>query len=305
MKDRTKTIEAQKEILMNQRDELKRRNEEIIQQKEEIEAQRDEIEVQRDQIFKQNEDIKKSIEYAKRIQTAVMTPKEHIDRLIPEHYLIFRPRDIVSGDFYWVNQKDGKLVMVVADCTGHGVPGAFMSMLGISFLNEIVTGGVAIEPHEILNTLRARTKSTLSQTGREGENRDGMDMVVCVFDPQTSMLQFAGAYNPLYLVSQGEIVEYKPDKMPVGIHLNEKESFTINEIPIRKGDQIVMFSDGFIDQFGGADGRKYMSRHFKRLLASIYNEPVDVQKGMLEEAIDNWMVGYHQVDDIVIMGVRF
>ena len=304
VKLRTRTIEKQKDELMRQRDELAQRNEEILQQKEEIEAQRDEIEIQRNHIFKQNEDITKSIQYALRIQTAVMPSDEVISSLLSDYFLLFRPRDIVSGDFYWLNQRDGKAIVVVADCTGHGVPGAFMSMLGVSFLNEIVSGGRATQPYAILNELRALIKTTLSQTGKEGENRDGMDVAVCVIDFKKMQLQYAGAYNPMYMIRDGELIDNKPDKMPVGIHLGEKESFTNHDVKIRKGDLIYLFSDGYVDQFGGGDGRKFMTKNFKRLLLEVSGLPMDEQKKKLEQRLDEWKGDEPQVDDTIVMGIK-
>ena len=305
VRERTKTIEEQKEVLAQKNVTLTQQKEEITQQKEEIEAQRDEIEAQRDHIQKQNEEITKSIEYAKRIQTAVMPSKEMVESMLPEHFILFRPRDIVSGDFYWMDKKDGKIILVAADCTGHGVPGAFMSMLGVSFLNEIVAGTKGTQANLILNKLRDLIKSTLSQTGKEGESKDGMDIALCVIDFESKKIEFAGAYNPLYLVRNGELIETKADKMPVGIHLIEKDSFTNNVIDFTKGDTIYIFSDGYVSQFGGDDGRKYMAKPFKQLLTKIADKPMSKQQQLLEEEIETWM-GYHpQVDDVLVIGVRF
>ncbi|MHC1704277.1 MAG: SpoIIE family protein phosphatase [Tenuifilaceae bacterium] len=303
--ERTKTIEEQKKVLEVQRDTLAKTNAEIMQQKEEIEAQRDEIETQRDYIYKQNEEITQSIEYAKRIQTAVMPKKEEVSAILPEHFILFKPRDIVSGDFYWMAKKNNRIVIAAADCTGHGVPGAFMSMLGISFLNEIVIGGNETKPSIILNQLRDLIKSTLSQKGEIGESRDGMDIALCVIDLESKTLQFAGAYNPLYLIRNSELIEIKADKMPVGIHLQEKESFTNNEMSFVSGDVIYIFSDGYVSQFGGEFGRKYMAKPFKKMLAIIAEKPMDKQCEMLEQEFEEWRGFNHQVDDILIIGVKF
>jgi len=292
-------------VLEVQRDELAKTNEEIMQQKEEIEAQRDEIEAQRDHIFKQNEDITQSIEYAKRIQTAVMPKKNEIDAILPEHFVLFKPRDIVSGDFYWMGKKSNKIIVAAADCTGHGVPGAFMSMLGISFLNEIVNGDNETKPSLILNRLRYLIKSTLSQTGKEGESKDGMDIALCVIDLESKSLEYAGAYNPLYLIRNGELIETKADKMPVGIHLAEKDSFTNSFLSFEKGDCIYLFSDGYVSQFGGEYGRKYMAKPFKKMLAIISEKPMETQCEMLEQEFEEWRGFNPQVDDILVIGIRF
>lgn len=305
VQERTKTIEEQKQVLEVQRDELARTNEEIMQQKEEIEAQRDEIEAQRDHIAKQNEEMTQSIEYAKRIQTAVMPKAEQINAILPEHFIFFRPRDIVSGDFYWMTKKDNKIIVAAADCTGHGVPGAFMSMLGISFLNEIVKVRNETKPDLILNHLRDSIKSTLAQTGKEGESKDGMDIALCTIDLEAKKIEFAGAYNPLYLVRNGELIEVKADKMPVGIHMVEKESFTYNVMNFVKNDCIYIFSDGYVSQFGGDGGRTYKSVPFKKLLAIISEKPMEKQGEMLEQEFDEWRGYNHQVDDLLVIGIRF
>jgi len=303
--ERTKTIEEQRSVLEVQRDELVRTNEEIMQQKEEIEAQRDEIEAQRDHISKQNLEMTQSIEYAKRIQTAVMPKAEEIDAILPEHFILFKPRDIVSGDFYWMTEKNSKIIVAAADCTGHGVPGAFMSMLGISFLNEIVNVRDETKPNLILNHLRDSIKSTLSQTGKEGESKDGMDISLCTIDLKSRKIEFAGAYNPLYLIRNGELIETKADKMPVGIHMVEKDSFTYNELTFEKDDCIYMFSDGYVSQFGGDNGRTYKSVPFKKLLAIIAEKPMEKQYEMLDQEFEEWR-GYNaQVDDILVIGIKF
>lgn len=305
VQERTKTIEEQKKVLEVQRDELARTNEEIMQQKEEIEAQRDEIEAQRDHISKQNLEMTQSIEYAKRIQTAVMPKKEEIKSILPEHFILFRPRDIVSGDFYWMAKNGNKIIVAAADCTGHGVPGAFMSMLGISFLNEIVKVRNETKPNVILNHLRDSIKTTLSQTGKEGESKDGMDIALCTINLDAKIIEFAGAYNPLYLIRNGELVEIKADKMPVGIHMVEKDSFTHNEIEFKKDDCIYIFSDGYVSQFGGDSGRTYKSVPFKKLLAIISEKPMEKQCEMLEQEFEEWQ-GYNpQVDDLLVIGVKF
>jgi serine phosphatase RsbU (regulator of sigma subunit)/ligand-binding sensor domain-containing protein len=305
VQERTKTIEEQKQVLEVQRDELARTNEEIMQQKEEIEAQRDEIGAQRDHISKQNLEMTQSIEYAKRIQNAVMPKTEEIDAILPEHFILFKPRDIVSGDFYWMTERNNKIIVAAADCTGHGVPGAFMSMLGISFLNEIVNERNETKPSLILNHLRDSIKSTLSQTGKEGESKDGMDIALCTIDLEAKKIEFAGAYNPLYLVRNGELIETKGDKMPVGIHMVEKESFTHNEMNFEKNDCIYLFSDGYVSQFGGEDGRTYKSVPFKKMLAIISEKPMEKQCQMLDEEFVEWQGHNHQVDDILVIGIKF
>lgn len=304
VKERTKTIEEQKNAIEKQRDELKVLNQEILQQKEEIEAQRDEITSQRDQIISQNQDIIKSISYARRIQTAVMPSKEVADMILKDYFILLKPRDIVSGDFYWMTQKGSKIIVAAADCTGHGVPGAFMSLLGITLLTEIVKNTNDVRPHNLLNELRTNIKKALAQVGKENETKDGMDVALSVIDYDTSTLLFAGAYNPLYLIRDRKLIEYKGDKMPVGVHINEVESFTLHEIEIKKNDCIYMFSDGYVDQFGGPDNRKFMSKNFKELLLNISEKDMSEQKTILDDTIDQWIGPHDQLDDILVMGIR-
>ncbi|MGE0078562.1 MAG: PP2C family protein-serine/threonine phosphatase [Bacteroidales bacterium] len=298
---RERKLQREKQVLEQK---VKERTKTIEEQKDALEVQRDEIITQRDQIVSQNQDIIKSISYARRIQTAVMPSKEIADNILKDYFILLKPRDIVSGDFFWMAQKNGKIIVTAADCTGHGVPGAFMSLLGITLLTEIVKNIEDIHPHIILNKLRVNIKRTLSQAGREHEAKDGMDIALSIIDTQTNKLSFAGAYNPLYLVRNSELTEYKGDKMPVGIHINEKESFTLHEIPLQKGDCIYMFSDGYIDQFGGADNRKFMSKNFKQLLVDVSTKGMEEQKIILDDTIDQWIGPHDQLDDILVMGIR-
>ncbi|MEE4196239.1 MAG: SpoIIE family protein phosphatase [Bacteroidales bacterium] len=276
---------------------VKERTEEVVKQKEEIEKQRDEI-------AEKNRSITDSIEYASRIQNAVLPSGEYALDILPEHFILFRPRDIVSGDFYWMTKKDNLLVLIAADCTGHGVPGAFMSMLGVSFLNEIVNRHEITTASAILNQLRADVKKTLGQEGKEGEAKDGMDLALCIVDPDKMKLQYAGAYNPLYLFRNEELIEVKADRMPIGIYIKEKESFTNHEMDLQKGDVFYIFSDGFQDQFGGEDGSKFKTKNFKQLLLEIHHKPMTEQRKILDTKIDQWRGHWEQVDDIIIMGVR-
>lgn len=281
------------------------RLEQIVKERtEEVVKQKDEIEKQRDEIADKNRSITDSIEYASRIQTAVLPSNEYAREILPEHFIFFRPRDIVSGDFYWMTQKDNLLVLIAADCTGHGVPGAFMSMLGVSFLNEIVNRHDITTANAILNQLRTDVKKTLGQEGKEGEAKDGMDIALCIVDLEKMNLQYAGAYNPLYLFRNNELIEIKADRMPIGIYINEKESFSNHEIELQKGDVFYIFSDGFQDQFGGEDGSKFKTKNFKKLLLEIHHKPMEEQHKILEETIDDWRGRWEQVDDIIVMGVR-
>lgn len=285
--------------------EKKKKNILLAEQKEEIETQRDEIMAQKDLLAKQKQEITDSIYYARRIQRAVLPPEQAPTDILPEHFILFKPRDIVSGDFYWMTKRDNKTILVDADCTGHGVPGAFMSMLGVSFLNEIVSGCDHMQANLILNELRQYVKSTLGQTGKQDEAKDGMDISLCIIEWDNKKIQYAGAYNPLYYFKKGAFNEIKADKMPIGVYLKDQEPFTNNVVDFEKGDTFYIFSDGYVSQFGGTDGRKFMSKPFKSLLESIQSKSMKEQMKLLDEALLQWQGNYEQVDDISVIGFRF
>jgi len=252
----------------------------------------------------QKKQITDSIEYASRIQSAVLPPADFISGIIPEHFIFYKPLDIVSGDFYWISEKDGKTIIAAVDCTGHGVPGAFMSMLGFAFMNEIVNKEKNLVPNVILNQLREYVKESLHQTGKENETKDGMDIALCIIDKKKNTLEFAGAYNSLLLFRGSEIITLKADRMPIGIHLSEKMSFTNHEMEIKTGDSIYIFTDGFIDQFGGKEGRRFKINAFKELLMSIQDYSMNDQKKAIERKYFEWKGNFEQIDDILIVGVR-
>jgi len=288
----------------------KKANEKLAEQNVQIFKQKEEIEKQRDLANKQKMDITDSIEYAKRIQTALLPPLSFIRRSLPEHFILFKPRDIVSGDFYWMMNKDDKIIIAAADCTGHGVPGAFMSVLGTAFLNEIVNKIVenkhvySLQANEILNQLRSYIIESLHQSGTDNESKDGIDIALCIIDPAKQKLQFAGAHNPLYLIRNNELKIFKGDRMPVSIHQKAHKSFTNHEIDFFKDDVIYIFSDGFVDQIGGPKKRKFMSGNFKELLLKIHEKPMDVQEQILEKTFEEWKGDYIQLDDILVIGIK-
>ncbi len=262
---------------------------------------------QRDKIMQQNQRITQSIEYARRIQEAVLPSSHLLFEAGLEHFIFYKPRDIVSGDFYWVYKNDTQVIIAAADATGHGVPGAFMSMLGIAFLNELkeLASEKNLHPNLILEKLRNKVKSSLKQTGVEKEAKDGIDIALCVYDLNTGHLQYSGAHNPLYIIraETGELVEIKADRQPIGIHRKEKP-FTNHQIKIDKGDIFYLFSDGFVDQFGGSRGRKLKNKNFKELLKLIHDKELSEQKEILELTFEQWKGDREQVDDILIIGVR-
>ncbi len=296
-------IEKQKEDIQYKNISLQQKTEEILAQRDEIEEQRDIATNQRDKIVKQNIAITDSIYYAKRIQKAVLPSKRILKNCFTDFFILFKPRDIVSGDFYWMKEVDNKLVVVVADCTGHGVPGAFLSILGISILKEVIQKDKIYKANSILEELRNKVKLALGQTGERNEQKDGMDISLCIIDKDNNKVQFAGANNSLYLIRDNEINITKGDKNPIGIYLNERP-FTNHEISFQKNDSIYLFSDGYIDQFGGDRGLKFMSKRFKPLLLKIYKDDMKQQSQILENEFDKWRANYKQIDDILILGVR-
>jgi ligand-binding sensor domain-containing protein/serine phosphatase RsbU (regulator of sigma subunit)/ABC-type amino acid transport substrate-binding protein len=298
---RVQKIEAQKKKLEQL---VKERTAELEEANVEIEAQRDLAASQRDQIAEQNKEITDSIYYAERIQRSLLPPVIVLDMILPEHFILFKPKGIVSGDFYWAVEKNDKIFVSAVDCTGHGVPGALMSMLGISFLNEIVNNSADQGPEEVLNQLRNSIVKALKQAGQVGEARDGMDIGILVFDKAQKSISFAGANNPLYFIRNGELTEIKGDKMPVGIYEN-MTPFVKHTFEIQKGDAFYIFSDGYADQFGGPRAKKFMYSNFKNLLLSIQEKTMDEQGEILNEKIESWRGDLEQIDDIVVIGLRF
>jgi serine phosphatase RsbU (regulator of sigma subunit) len=282
---------------------LEEKNRTISLQKDEIEKQRDLAAAQRDQIGYQKRHIEDSIMYAKRIQTALIPSLELFsDKL--EHFVLYKPLAIVSGDFYWVSSQGNPQVIISADCTGHGVPGAFMSMLGVTLLNEIVNGKHIIAPDQIIDNLRQGIIKSLKQVAAEESIKDGMDIAVCVVDFDKNILWYAGANNPLYLIRKGELIHYRADKMPVAIHY-KMEPFTLNKIELQKGDAFYIFSDGYADQFGGPKQKKFMSNQLRETLIAMDGTPMLKQGERLSEIFEEWKGDGPQIDDVTVIGVRY
>lgn len=259
---------------------------------------------QKNKIEKQNKEITQSIFYASRIQNAVQPSNEDLDKLFTENFVLYKPKNIVSGDFYFAQKINDYILFTAADSTGHGVPGAFMSMMGISMLNQIVREKHVTTAAQVLNLMRTNIKTALNQTGKKNEQKDGMDMALCALNTKNNVVQFAGAYNPLLIIRNKEIIEYKADKMPVGIYIKEKESFTNNEIQLQKGDILYLFSDGYVDQINYNNKEKFMRKRFKKLLLEICEKPMSEQKEILNERFEEWKTGGKQVDDVVVFGVK-
>jgi len=277
---------------------VRQRTAEVVKQKEEIDKQKEQIE----EYFVQVTD---SIKYAQKIQEAILPPEHLVRKLLPDSFIFYRPKDIVSGDFYWLGEAKDKVFFAAVDCTGHGVPGAFMSIVGYNQLKQaiITTGGS--NPAEILDHLNQGVSETLHQNEANSTSKDGMDIAICSIDYKTLELEYAGAFNPLYLLRDGEIVQTKGDKFPIGSFLDgETPSFTNHKIQLIEGDQIYIFSDGFPDQFGGPRGKKFMYKKFRELLVANGKEDLSTQKDLLKESLFAWMQDEEQVDDILVIGVK-
>ncbi len=309
-------LNSQKEEILSQRDELQSVNEELHVVNEEINNHRDVLQEKHTQITD-------SITYASRIQTAMLPESTIIPNFFAQYFVFYKPRDIVSGDFYWAKLiNNDTIVIAAADCTGHGVPGAFVSMLGISFLNEIVNKDELTNANTVLDTLREKIKTSLKQQGNDSESKDGMDIAVCIIDKKNMKLQYSGAHNPLYIIRKEEVTvntikkkirivkneqeklvltEIKADHQPIGVYIKERP-FSNIEIDIRKNDRMYIFSDGYIDQFGGVIGQKYKSKTFKKSLLTIQHLSITEQKEYLIKEFEDWKGKLDQLDDILVMG---
>ena len=277
----------------------------VFERTQEIQEQKTEIEQSRDEIAKYAKDITDSIKYARRIQKAIFPALRDVQEILPESFVFFQSKDLVSGDFYFAERVGSKRIFCAVDCTGHGVPGGFMSIVASNLLKQAVLQLGLTKPSDILEYLNRGVSNTLHQTYEESTVKDGMDIALCCWDNEKNVLEYAGAYNPLYLFRNGKLVEYKGDRFPVGTFVGEEiRQFTNHTIPLKKGDMIYVFSDGFSDQFGGPQGKKFMVRRFKELLQSIHEEPVDKQHDLIAKQLKNWKGNFEQVDDIVIMGIR-
>ncbi len=271
---------------------VKERTAEVVQQKEIVEQK--------------NKDITDSINYARNIQEALLPAFEEIKQFFPDSFILYLPRDIVSGDFYWISQKQNKIYFAIADCTGHGVPGAFMSMLGITFLDEIVSNNPQLPANEILNKLRYEIILSLKQNEKESTSKDGMDISFIIFDKASNILEYAGANNPLYLIydDSNEIEEIKADKMPIGKHITN-ESFTNHIIHLNRNMSIYMFSDGYADQFGGPKKKKFKYQSLKQLIIEQHLLPANQQVHVFRQRFYEWKGNLEQVDDVLLCCIKF
>jgi len=312
-------ITKQKNLIQEQNEELNQLVEEVTSQKDEIEAQRDLVQNQKNKIEEIYDELTQSIDYAMRIQHSVLPDEETLKIVTTDYFVLFLPKDKVSGDFYWWKTIGDKTYLAVADCTGHGVPGAFMSMLGSTFLNFIINEHSNLKSGEILNILRQKTIETLKQTGKLGEQKDGMDISFIIINHKSNKIQFSGAYNPLYIIANKEITdienaepiiqnskffyEIKPDKMPIAIY-DKMQEFSTHKIKLNKGDQLYLFSDGYADQFGGEYRKKFKYKPFKELLLNNSNNTFEEQKINLANNFNIWRNNGEQIDDITVVGIK-
>lgn len=326
VRERTAEISSQKEEIEAQRDEVE-------SQRDEIERQRDYVIEQRDLIIEQKKAITDSIEYAGNIQSAILPPINYLESILDEHFIYFKPRDIVSGDFYWAYQitkaNQNKTIIVAADSTGHGVPGAFMSMLGVALLNEIIIKKDITNPAAILDHLKENVVSSLHQTAEVGKPKDGIDIAVCAIDHNQMKLYYAGAYNSVYIIRKTEanehdlsglykengnviiqefgnstLIELKADKNPIGISPKATKPYNLTTIDIKKGDSLYLFSDGMPDQFGGPRRMKFLYRRFKQMLVECSTENMNEQKKKINKTFNEWKAHEKQIDDILVIGIK-
>ena len=320
-------LEHQKGDVLLKNEELNNQNEEIQTIADSLTEANIEISLQKEVIEKSHEQITSSINYAKRIQSAILPDEDSLSNLFPEHLVFFKAKKIVSGDFYWVNKTSNYTVMVVADCTGHGVPGAFLSMLGITLLNEIVRRTDMLKASNVLDELRLQIKLALKQTGKYFENKDGIALAIRFFDTEPMQKQYSGANNPVYIIRKNvqerdlklpenekiklhqaesnnyNLIEIKPDRQPIGSYIKEYP-FTNIEFSLQKNDSIFLFSDGYYDQFSGETAKKFNNVRFRKLLMSMADKKMTEQQDILDKTFTEWKKSKEQVDDVLFMGVK-
>jgi serine phosphatase RsbU (regulator of sigma subunit) len=305
-----KYYQKAKETVLSEESQNRLRNVEIShaiekseQEKEIFRLKHIELKAAYDIIEVKNTEITSSIKYARFIQQAMLPEPSVIKGLVKKCFIVYFPKDIISGDFYWFSEKNGQLIITAADCTGHGVPGALMSMLGISLLNEIVNQRNINDAGKILDTLRDEIIRSLHQKGKE-KTKDGMDISLCVLDLKKNKMQFAGAFNSLYIIRNNELFEYKANHMPIGIDLNIDAEFTRHDIEVKTGDMLYFCTDGFADQFGGQNGKKFKYKPLTSLFLDVASLPLSKQKQIIEKKFMDWKGANEQTDDVLVLGYR-
>ncbi|NOU20086.1 MAG: SpoIIE family protein phosphatase [Bacteroidales bacterium] len=300
-------IKAQKQNVLNQKLfaqslEIDQKNLEIEEYNKKLLALNEELSEKKIIIEKAHKNILSSIEYAKTIQDALLTSKELINSWISEYFIFFKPKEKVSGDFYYINKLDDNLIFAVGDCTGHGVPGSFLTVLGITYLQDIVKRRETYNPGEMLNMLRQRIKEIFKSFG--SNNRNGLDIALCSINTKTNVLQYAGANNPLYIIRNNELIEYKATRSPIGFYPVER-TFENNVINLENDDLIYIFSDGFQDQFSGNNNAKFTPKRFRKMLLDIHKMPLPKQEEIITDTLQQWQNDIAQLDDITIMALKW
>ena len=306
LQDAGDIILAQKKLEAD-KEELSVRNQKLWEMSLSIQKEKQHIQLLKNDIEEKHKNITDSIAYAKRIQDAVVPRTEILRDALPDYFLFWRPKETVSGDFYWMKREGDILIFTIADCTGHGVPGAFMSMMGVAFLNEICAKiDESVQPSDVLEQLRSLVITTLKQKNEDIlEPKDGMDIALCILNLRTRVLRFSGANNPMYLVRDGELTEYRPVKNPIGLYPRLLNFETV-EIQTQPGDYVYMFSDGYADQFGGEIGKKMSYKRFKGVLTDICKRTLvaSEQEKMLADFLDEWRAEFMQMDDVLVGGYK-
>jgi serine phosphatase RsbU (regulator of sigma subunit) len=263
-----------------------------------------EIEIQRSELQLRNKDLTDSLNYARRIQAALLPSEHHIRRIFPDYFIYYRPKHIVSGDFYWFSERDDKYFIAAADCTGHGVPGALMSMIGLELINKIINEMKVDDSDQVLLTMNRELESAFfKEESGKPIIKDGIEMSICIIDKKTRVMEFSGAFLPVYIVRDDKLIEIKGDKKNV-VQSFAMVSFNRSTFTLQEGDLLYLFSDGYADQFGGPENKKFMYRRLRHILLTISKYPLPDQQRILDETIDSWMEGHDQIDDMMILGVR-
>jgi PAS domain S-box-containing protein len=299
-------LEQQRNLAVRQQNEIIDKNHELEQQTEEILSQRDRIEEQKDLLEIKNKEITESIQYAEHIQSAILPPYETVNEALPDSFIFFKPKDLLSGDIYWVEEYSGMKYFAAIDCTGHGIPGALISIFVYNLLNQALKIHEIDDPAGIVEYVNSQVYEALTRYKNKKNIGFGMDLTLCAYDEKAGQLHFSGIFNPLYLVRDGEMFELsmdeKVDQFNQGVFLFSCKNKTID---IQKDDVVYLFSDGFADQFGGEQDKKFKRGPFRKMLKRIHDKPMEEQKKELERTLENWMGDQPQTDDIIVMGVRF
>ncbi len=291
-------------VLIQYRTKTLRRSNRILRERD-VAAR--EVARQKDLLSRRNKNIEDSLKYAQRIQQAMLTTSRLFKSILPESFILHKPKELVSGDFYWISELEGKIFVAAIDCTGHGVPGAFMSLIGFELFRKIINMQRIYDPGEILNALNSNFDEIFGNV-EDLALKDGMDLAFCVLDRKSMILEFAGAFNPLYLIRDNKLIEVKGDRFSVGADSDPddpiRKIFTSHKMKVEKDDMIYIFTDGYADQFGGPEGKKYKYRRLRHLLLTIHQLPVKKQREYLEDSIEEWRGNLEQVDDILVIGIR-